>query len=75
MCLNDQKTFDQIETAFNNFMKCRSGNDLNDFDPVMINQVLKASCNGFNSTSGAKFDLPKIRSQMAEELKKAGVRK
>ena len=75
LCLDNQKTFEEIEKAFNNFMKCRAGGDLNEFDPVTINRVLMASCNGFKSTTGAKFDLPKIRSQMADQLKRAGVRK
>jgi hypothetical protein len=34
--------------------------------------VLSASCNGFNSTQGVSFDMPTIRKQMADELRKGG---
>jgi hypothetical protein len=72
LCIDDQETFDAILKSYNSFMTCRMGGDLKEFDPVVINQVLQASCNGFNSTTGTNFDLPKIKSQMASELRAAG---
>lgn len=73
ICLDDQPTFDAIFKAYNDFMNCRMGGDLKEFDPVTINSILSASCNGFNSTSGVQYDLPKIRSQITADLQKAGV--
>ena len=71
----DQATFDAIQKVYDDFMACRMGGDLKSFDPVTINSVLTASCNGFNSTSsGVQFDLPTIRSQITADLQKAGVR-
>jgi hypothetical protein len=72
MCMTDTTTTEQVQSAYNTFMTCRSGGDLNEFDPVTINNVLSASCNGFNSTQGVSFDMPTIRKQMADELRKGG---
>jgi len=74
LCLDNESTLQNIQKAYSNFMNCRMGGDLKDFDPVTINNILTASCNGFNSTEGVKYDMPKIRAQMTEELKKAGVK-
>jgi len=72
MCLTDSSVTEQIQSVYNTFMTCRQGGDLNEFDPVTINNVLSASCNGFNSTLGVSFDMPTIRKQMADELRKGG---
>jgi hypothetical protein len=74
LCLDDKLTLESIKKSYSDFMTCRMGGDLKGFDPVTINNVLTASCNGFNSTTGAKYDLPKIKEQISEELKKAGVK-
>jgi hypothetical protein len=74
VCLDDQATLDAVQKVYDDFMTCRMGGDLKSFDPVTINSVLTASCNGFNSTSsGVQFDMPKIRSQITADLQKAGV--
>ena len=72
MCVPDAGAFEEIEKAYSDFMTCRMGGDLNAFDPATINSVLTASCNGFNSTEGVHYDLPAIRSQVSNELSKAG---
>jgi hypothetical protein len=72
MCLTDSSLTEQVQAVYNTFMTCRQGGDLNEFDPVTINNVLSASCNGFNSTLGVSFDMPTIRKQMADELRKGG---
>jgi hypothetical protein len=72
MCLKEAQHLEEIQTAYNNFMTCRVGGDLNEFDPVTINNVLSASCNGFNSSSGVEFDMPTIKAKFAEELRKEG---
>ncbi len=73
MCMDDQATYDAISKVYENFMSCRMGGDLKEFDPVTINSVLTASCNGFNSTSGVTYDLPKIRAEVTADLQRAGV--
>lgn len=72
MCIDSPTVFDQIEKTYSDLMTCRVGGDLKKFDPATINSILTASCNGYSKTEGVEFDLPKIRSQINEELTKAG---
>jgi hypothetical protein len=72
VCLKSEDSVSQIEIAFQNFMKCRLGNDLREPDPQIINNILEASCKGNKNTKGVKYDLAKIKKTMAEELKNSG---
>lgn len=72
MCIDKEENLEEVKKSYSSFMTCRMGGDLNSFDPVTINNVLSASCNGFNSTQGAQYDMPKIKAQIADELIKAG---
>jgi hypothetical protein len=72
LCISDQTVLEQWQKAYDDFMRCRMGGNLNSFDPVTINNILSASCNGFSTTTGVKYDMPAIRKQMADELRKGG---
>lgn len=73
LCTDDFEIIDAVDRAYSDFMSCREGDDLKAFDPVTINNVLTASCNGFNNTSGVEYDMPAIRAKMADELRQSGV--
>jgi hypothetical protein len=73
ICLDDTQTSDAIEKAYGDLMTCRLGGTIRGFDPLTINNVLTASCNGFEKTAGVEYDLPNIRNNLSDELKKAGV--
>jgi hypothetical protein len=72
MCIDAPIVFEEIEKAYSDLMTCRVGGDLKKFDPATINSILTASCNGYDKTEGVQFDLPAIRSQVHDELSKAG---
>jgi hypothetical protein len=72
ICLKSEDSVNQIETAFQNFMKCRLGNDLRQPDPQILNNILEASCKGNKNTKGVKYDAEKIKKSIAEELRLSG---
>ena len=68
ICAKDDNEVNFILKAYSSFMDCRAGSDLKEADPVIVNNILKASCNGFNSTTGTNFDMPAVKKIMEEEL-------
>lgn len=44
MCLPDLLIVQQIKDAYDQFMKCRMGGSMQEFNPLVINNVLQASC-------------------------------
>ncbi len=73
ICLKNKEEEVEFAKAFSNFESCRMGSDLQEFDPITINGILMASCNGFTETTGKKYDMPKIKSEFKDDMTKSGV--
>lgn len=50
ICLPDKDTANQIIEAFNQFMKCRIGDNLKSTPAATVQRILKAGCKFFNLT-------------------------
>jgi len=69
LCPVDEEQSDAVRFAYEDFMKCRMGSTLKEFDPVTVNNVLTASCNG---NPDGDYDLPQVREIVSNDLKSAG---
>lgn len=63
MCMKNKEAAIQLLDAYNNFLKCRAGDNLALKDPAKLNSMLKASCLGLN----VNFDINKF----GEDVNKA----
>jgi hypothetical protein len=64
MCLKDRETADKVIQAFDDLMKCRSGDSLKKHNAIDISNILKNSCLGLDiKLDLAKFENDKSRAQ------------
>ncbi len=73
ICMSEEHDATNIIKAFEKLMQCRTGSDMEDFDPMQVDKILKASCKGNSSPDGKTYDLKSLRDQIAENLIHKGV--
>jgi hypothetical protein len=73
LCLKDSDTVKQVKELYQQFMICRAGRNFNDKEPFDIQELLKASCSGAGNQTSLKYDLNRVKTVFAEELRKNGV--